>query len=344
MKHIIFGGDGFLGTELTKMLVASGERVLICDENRTDKFGSYDSPKVDYLKMDVRVPSTFDDIPVEEDDIVYHFAARLLVPILPFSERPDYFWQALYVGTENVLNWMQGHGLCKMVYYTTDMVYGHTVENPRTEDHPCVPIGPYGEAKYQTELLVDKYREQGFNITLFRPRLIIGHGRLGILEKLFKLVDMNLPVPTIGNGKNHYQFISVTDCAEACRAAVRAGLPNGNYNLGSSNPPTVNELLRTLINEANSKSILLPTPAFAVKKVLALLDRFNMPIMDPEQYLIADETCVLDCSKAKRELGWEPTQDDTTMLLLAYRDYKAGQSREAVTDNVDCAVVSKNQH
>ena len=327
MKHIIFGGDGFLGTELTKKLVERNDKVLICDEKQTPQFGNYALPGVEFVKMDVTRPDTFDQIPVEEGDIVYHFAARLLVPILPRAERHDYFWQALYVGTQNVFDWMEKSGLQNLVYYTTDMVYGHTEIHPRTEEHPCKPIGPYGEAKYQTEKLCDEYRANGYNITLFRPRLIIGHGRLGILEKLFKLVDMNFPVPTIGNGKNYYQFISVSDCAEACLAAVEAGFPSENYNLGSSNPPTVNELLGTLIKEANSKSFLIPTPAFAVKAVLALLDKMGKPIMDPEQYLIADETCVLDCSKAERELGWVPKDDDTSMLLIAYRDYRAGNSR-----------------
>ncbi len=329
MKHIIFGGDGFLGTELTRKLVELGEQVLICDEKQTPEFGNYELPGVDFIQMDVTKPDTFNPIPVEEGDIVYHFAARLLVPILPRAERHDYFWQALYVGTQNVFNWMEANSLNKLIYYTTDMVYGHTKIHPRLEDHPCEPIGPYGEAKYQTELMCDQYREKGFNISLFRPRLIIGHGRLGILEKLFKLVDLNLPVPTIGNGKNFYQFISVSDCADACLAAVAAGFPNGNYNLGSTNPPTVNELLKELIKEANSRSFLIPTPAFAVKAVLAFLDRIGKPIMDPEQYLIADETCVLDCSKAKRELNWEPKDDDTSMLLVAYRDYKAGRSRQS---------------
>lgn len=328
MKHIIFGGDGFLGTELTKELVKRNERVLICDEKQSLQFGNYALPGVEYLKMDVTDKASFDPIVVEEGDIVYHFAARLLVPILPRAERKDYFWQSLYVGTTNVLEWMEAKGLRNMVYYTTDMVYGHTVENPRTEEHPCAPIGPYGEAKYQTEHLVDSYREKGFNITLFRPRLIIGHGRLGILAKLFVLVDKNLPVPTIGSGKNYYQFISVGDCAAACLAAVDKNFPNENYNLGSTNPPTVNELLKQLINEAGSKSILIPTPAFAVKWTLDILDRIGKPLMDPEQYWIADETCVLDCSKAQRELDWVPKDDDTSMLLVAYRDYKEGKSRE----------------
>lgn len=327
MKHIIFGGDGFLGTELTKKLVERNQRVLICDEKQSPQFGNYELPGVEFIQMDVTKPDTFAQIQVEEGDIVYHFAARLLVPILPRAEREDYFWQALYVGTQNVFNWMEASGLRNLIYYTTDMVYGHTVIHPRTEDHPCVPIGPYGEAKYQTEKLCDEYRAKGYNITLFRPRLIIGHGRLGILEKLFKLVDMNLPVPTIGNGKNFYQFISVSDCADACLAAIEAGFPSENYNLGSTNPPTVNALLKTLIKEANSKSFLLPTPAFAVKTVLAFLDKIGKPIMDPEQYLIADETCVLDCSKAERELGWVPKDDDTSMLLIAYRDYREGKSR-----------------
>ena len=328
MKHIIFGGDGFLGTELTKELVKRNERVLICDEKQSPQFGNYELPGVEYLKMDVTDKSSFDPIAVEEGDIVYHFAARLLVPIMPRAEREDYFWQSLYVGTTNVLEWMESKGLRNMVYYTTDMVYGHTVENPRTEEHPCKPIGPYGEATYQTEHLVDTFREKGFNITLFRPRLIIGHGRLGIREKLFVLVDKNLPVPTIGSGKNYYQFISVGDCAAACLAAVDKNFPNENYNLGSTNPPTVNELLKQLVAEAGSKSILIPTPAFAVKWTLDILDRIGKPLMDPEQYWIADETCVLDCSKAQRELDWVPQDDDTSMLLVAYRDYKEGKSRE----------------
>lgn len=330
MKHIIFGGDGFLGTELTRKLVERGEHVLVCDEKQSKQFGNYESPNVEYIRMDVTQVDTFAAINVESDDIVYHFAARLLVPILPRKERQDYFWQALYVGTENVLQWMESKQLKNLIYYTTDMVYGHTKIHPRKEDHPRAPIGPYGEAKYQTEILVDKYRkEKAFNITLFRPRLIIGHGRLGILEKLFVLVDKNLPVPTIGNGKNYYQFISVGDCADACLAAVEKKFPNENFNLGSSNPPTVNELLKQLIVEANSKSILIPTPAFAVKWVLDILDRIGKPLMDPEQYWIADETCVLDCSKGEQLLDWTPKDDDTSMLLIAYRDYKAGRSREA---------------
>jgi dTDP-glucose 4,6-dehydratase len=322
MKHIIFGGDGFLGTELTKKLSAQGEQVLVCDRKQTLSSGIYDSPLVSYIKMDVKNTGTFTDIPTDKDDVVYHFAAELLVPILKRKERKQYFWDALYVGTVNVFNFMQDRGLNKLVYYTTDMVYGHTFFDPRFEDHPRVPIGPYGEAKYQTELLCEDYRKKGFNITIFRPRLIIGEGRLGILEKLFQLIDHNLPVPMIGNGKNYYQFISVSDCADACIRAVEKGFPNEEFNVGSLNPPTVRELLSDLIKEANSKSFLIPTPAPLVKMTLAALDVIGKPIMDPEQYLIADETCVLEMSKVKEELDWQPKDTDSDLLIIAYKSYR----------------------
>lgn len=327
-KHIIFGGDGFLGTELTKKLSSQGEEILICDINKTESSGIYSLPGVSYIKMDVTVESEFQKVEAESTDHVYHFAAKLLVPILPRPERQEYFWQALYVGTQNVFSFMESRNLLNLVYYTTDMVYGKTVENPRPETHPCAPLGPYGEAKYQTELLCAEYRKKGFNITIFRPRLIIGPGRLGILEKLFVLIDKNLPVPTIGNGKNYYQFISVSDCAEACIAAVAHNYPNEEFNLGSPAPPTVNQLLKSLITHAGSRSFLVPTPAFAVKFVLEILDRINKPIMDPEQYIIADETCVLDCSKAERLLGWTAKDSDTDMLISAYDVYKQGKSRK----------------
>jgi dTDP-glucose 4,6-dehydratase len=326
MKHIIFGGDGFLGTELTKKLTARGQKVLICDLNKTVASGIYESDLVNYVQMDVTDKSSFARVEIEPDDVPYHFAAKLLVPILPRKEREKYFWTALYDGTKNVLEFLEANNINRMIYYTTDMVYGHTVHNPRFEDHPRLPVGPYGNAKLETEYLCEAYREKGFNITIFRPRLIIGPGRLGILGKLFKLIDHNLPVPTIGNGKNYYQFISVSDCADATICAVEKGIPNEAYNLGSLNPPTVNNLLKSLINRANSRSILVPTPAFLVKFALDIFDRIGFPIMDPEQYLIADETCVLDVSKGEKELGWVPKDSDEDMLIEAYVTYRDSQA------------------
>lgn len=324
MKHIIFGGNGFVGSQLAQKLSAAGEEVLVVDAERS-AHAHYG--QVGFLKVDITDAAQVANVPIHADDAVYNMAAKMLAPLQVRAKRHDFFWPVNYHGAVNIVHAMDRAGASRMVQFTTDMIYGHTVMNPQTEDHPKAPLGEYGKSKLATETMCEDWRKRGMNISIFRPRLIIGPGRLGILEKLFKLIDYNLPVPMIGSGKAPYQFISVYDCADAAILAWKANFPNSEYNLGSSNPPSVRELLGSLIKHASSKSILIPTPGFAVKKTLAFLDLLNKPLMDPEQYLIADEMCVRETGKAKAEIGFEPKFRDIDMLIAAYDEYHAGKAR-----------------
>ena len=319
MRHIIFGGDGFVGRHLSQKLATDGEEVVVADIVKSD-LPHYRN--VRFVHTDVTDPASVEAVGVKADDMVYNLSAKMLSPIQVRAKRHDFFWPVNVHGAENIVAAMEKAGAPRLVHFTTDMIYGHTVTFPMTEEHPVAPLGEYGMSKWETEKLAAKWRERGMKITLFRPRLIIGPGRLGILEKLFKLIDLNLPVPMIGSGRNPYQFISVFDCAEAARLAWKAGVPDEAYNLGSLNPPPVRKLLGDLIKVAGSKSILIPTPGWAVKRTLDLLDFLNMPLMDPEQYLIADEECILDVSKGERQLGWVPQYRDEDMLVAAYKEYR----------------------
>lgn len=320
MRHVIFGGDGFVGRHLAPKLVAEGEEVIVADISRSD-LAHY--AKATFVHCDVTDKASVAAVGLRADDMIYNLSAKMLSPIQVRAKRHDFFWPVNYHGTENIIQEMDVRGAMRLVHFTTDMIYGHTFVWPQTEDHPANPLGEYGLSKLKTEELAAEWRKRGMKISLFRPRLIIGPGRLGILEKLFKLIDHNLPVPMIGSGRNPYQFISVFDCAEAARLAWKAGVPNEAYNLGSLNPPPVRQLLGDLIKHAGSKSFVLPTPGWAVKRTLDFLDLINLPIMDPEQYLIADEMCVLDVSKGERELGWVPEYNDGDMLIAAYDEYRA---------------------
>ncbi|MDH7797144.1 MULTISPECIES: NAD(P)-dependent oxidoreductase [unclassified Beijerinckia] len=328
MKHIIIGGNGFVGQQLAANLVKDGHQVVVADieDKQTDH-----AAQVEFLRIDVTNRSSLDRIAVTADDVIYNLSAKMLSPIMPRAKRRDFFWPVNYHGVANILDWMGKHNAHRLVHFTTDMIYGHTHEVPTGEDAPAKPLGEYGQSKLETEWMCADWRTRGFDISIFRPRLIIGPGRLGILEKLFKLIDYNLPVPMIGSGHNPYQFISVFDCASAAEAAWRAGFPNKSYNLGSDDPPPVRKLLRELITEAGSKSILLPTPAPLVKLTLNTLDFINMPLMDPEQYLIADEVCILDTTAAKTDLNWKPLYRDEDMLKAAYREYRASRTKSGAS-------------
>ncbi len=322
MRHVIIGGDGFVGRHLAQMLLSRQAEVIVCDVRKSD-LSIYRNAQ--FIELDITDRTAFSKLSLATDDMVYNMAARMLVPILPRLQRKEYFWSVNYYGTKNVLDHMTDHGCTRLVYFTTDMVYGHMKTKLVDEGHPRAPLGPYGESKSASEDLCAIYRGRGISISIFRPRLIIGPGRLGILQKLFKLIDLNLPVPLIGDGGNRYQFISVFDCASAALCAFDKGVPNGEYNLGSKDPPTVKVLLTSLIEAAGKKSRLLKTPAGFTKWALNTLDAIGMPLMDPEQYLIADEDCILDVSRAERELGWQPQFRDEDMLWEAYREYRNGK-------------------
>jgi dTDP-glucose 4,6-dehydratase len=188
-----------------------------------------------------------------------------------------------------------------------------------------VPIGEYSASKMAIEDYCIAKRAEGLRVSIFRPRLIIGPGRVGILGKLFHLIRLNLPVAMIGNGKNRYQMVSVFDCGSAAVHSANKGVVNGEFNLGSADPPTVRQLLAEVIRQAGSKSMLIPTVAAPAKVLLRFLDRINLPVLVPEQFEIADHDYVVDIEPTIRMLDWKPLYGDQQMMNEAYRQFLAAR-------------------
>lgn len=319
MKHWIFGGNGFVGRYLANALVERKEQVIICDLQ--DAMHSDIYPSCQYLRVDIRDMGALTKLPITKEDVVINMAANQYHTKVP-KNREEYFKSVNTDGTQKILAVMEQKGCVKYIMFSTDMTYGKPQYLPVDTNHPQNPFGPYGQSKLLSEQLCREYRTKGMNITIFRPRMIMGPGRVGILLKLFKLIDLNLPVPTVGNGHNHYQMISVFDCVSAVLCAIDKGIPNKEYNLGSENAPDVRKLLQNTIHQAHKHSFVIPTPGKLVKAVLRFLDNIGLTLMYPEQFMIADEEYILDISKTKKDLGWQPKYNDADMLAEAYTNYK----------------------
>ena len=72
----------------------------------------------------------------------------------------------------------------------------------------------YGRAKLEGERLFTKYIDQGLNVTIIRPRTILGHGRMGIFQILFEWINKGVNIPVLNDGANNYQFVHASDLAE----------------------------------------------------------------------------------------------------------------------------------
>ena len=81
---------------------------------------------------------------------------------------------------------------------------------------------------------------RGLDVSIIRPRTIMGHGRLGIFQILFEWIRTGYNVPVLGRGDNVYQFVHADDLADACiLAAARPGV--ATYNCGTDRFGTMRE-------------------------------------------------------------------------------------------------------
>lgn len=322
MRHIITGASGFTGKVLTRQLLSLGEEIVHFDIRPS----SDPAPTSGIRQVigDVRNPADLQRLEIKTDDIVHHLAARQFADAVPHSGRDAWFGEVNVTGTRNVVQAMQKAGASGLVFFSTDMTYGRPGICPIPPDCPQKPLGPYGRSKLMAEQVL--ISAEGINPTIFRPRLITGYGRLGVLGKLFRLIRKGLPVPMIGNGHNRYQMVSVEDCARAAILAAKKGCPPGPFNLGSESPPTTRELLNGIIRHAGSRSFLVPTSAAPLKILLGLLDKARLTLLYPEQFGIADADILLDTTTTREQLGWAPAMDDIDMMNAAYDAFLATES------------------
>ena len=325
-SFILVGGSGFLGQTVAHQLRVEGVSAHLIDTTPPGA-ALADLP---FHEADIRSRERLDALKtaLPRGALWVNMAARQYHLPVPPRNRLAWFCETNLHGARNVLRLALELGATGLIQFSTDMVYGVPSEVPVRESHPLRPIAEYGESKRQMEsTIMDLARRSGPNVTVFRPRLIMGPGRLGVFVKLFRLIAANLPVPLIGRGDNHYQMVSVEDCARAVLLAARAGVPNDIFNLGSVPDKPVHSLLSGLIDGVGSRSLLLRTPAPIVRRVLGLAGRFGLEPLYREQYLLADKACVVDTSKAERLLAWSATETDSDMLLAAFASWKQSRYR-----------------
>jgi len=320
-RWVIIGGAGLTGmnlaNKLIKQLNINPSNIILADLEQ----------RLQNIKLPVKLSSC--DISknifpeFKKNDIVIHLAARQYHISVPWKNRLDWFKEVNVTGTKNLLNTIINIDLKGLIYFSTDMVYGYPQTLPIKVDHHRKPLGPYGKSKLEAENILISAQEKGLPITILRPRLIMGPGRLGIMEKLFSSLSLNRPIPMIGKGDNYYQMVSVDDCSDAIILSVQNNFPTQILNLGSNPELKVKDLLKNLIKEVNSNSSLIPLPAKLSKFALNFLDLLGLTILYPEQFYIADKNYIVDISYTKSLIGWNPKYSDLEMMISAYRNWNA---------------------
>jgi nucleoside-diphosphate-sugar epimerase len=312
---LVTGGSGYFGSLLAEHALAQGDAVRIFDVNRPDT-----GTAAEYVHGDVRDRRAV-RAACEGIDVVFHNVAQV-----PLAKDRELFDAVNVTGTAHMLVAAREAGVAKVVHTSSSAVFGIPAYNPVTEATPGRPLEAYGRAKLHAELLCRDAVGSGVDVTIIRPRTILGHGRLGIIALLFEFVADGAPVFVLGGGGNRYQFVHAGDLADACmRAADRAG--PSVYNIGAAEFGTMRETLQALVDHAHTGSRVRTLPIAPAQVAMRGLAGLGLAPFAPYHWLLFGESLYFDITKARTELGWEPKHSNVSMLIESYEWFLAHRGR-----------------
>ncbi|HEY3725051.1 MAG TPA: NAD-dependent epimerase/dehydratase family protein [Acidimicrobiia bacterium] len=309
---LITGGSGYFGSVLADQALARGESVRIFDLNPPGETAG----EVDFVQGDVRDRDALARA-CRGVDAVLHNVAQV-----PLARDRELFWSVNVLGTANLLLAARDAGVGKIVHTSSSAIFGIPDSNPVNEETQPHPLEDYGRAKLQAELLCREAVQDGADVTIIRPRTILGHGRLGIMAILFEFVADGAPVFVFGSGDNRYQFVHANDLADAClRAASRPGAEV--YNIGAQAFGTMRETLQALVDHAGTGSRVRSLPVAPARAAMQAVANAGLAPFAPYHWLLYGESLWFDVSKAKAELGWEPRHSNASMVVESYEWFLA---------------------
>lgn len=311
MKRVLVtGGSGYFGSALVSKLHDRGFDCVIFDINDAqDRL-----PDVRFIKGDIRDFEAIDKAS-KNVDIVFHNVAQV-----PLAKNASLFESVNGLGTENMLHAALKNQVGKVVYTSSSAVFGIPKINPVTELTVPAPGEDYGLAKYKGELICNAYQASGLDVSIMRPRTIIGHGRLGIFQILFEWIRQGANVPVLGRGDNLYQFIHADDLADAC---ILAGLRSGSstYNCGTDRFGTMRDVLENLCSYAGTGSKVKGLPMAPAIFGMKLTSALGLSPLGAYHALMYGQSMYFDISKAKQELNWMPKFSNNEMFIQSYEWY-----------------------
>ena len=166
MNILVCGGAGYIGSHMVRHLAAHGHDVTVLDNLSTghrEAVQGFPLEQVDLL----------DEMALEKAfarrkfDAVMHFCARSLVGE---SMRDPYaYYQNNVGGTVNLLRAMRRAKVDRLVFSSSAAVFGQPQTELIEEDHPTVPINPYGASKLMVErILADAAAAYGLRSVALR--------------------------------------------------------------------------------------------------------------------------------------------------------------------------------
>jgi len=263
-RVLVTGAAGFIGSNLTDLLLKQGTRVVGWD--------NFSSGQKEFLEAASRQPH-FElirgddlDLPaltaaMKGCDTVFHLAANADVRF--GLEHPKRDLEQNTVATFNVLEAMRANGIKTIAFPSSGSIYGEASVIPTPEDHPFpIQTSLYAASKLAGEGMIQAYCEGfGFEGYIFRFVSILGerytHGH--VLDFYKQLLEHPDHLKVLGDGTQRKSYLYVQDCLAAMLHVMNLGTAGKArhhvevYNLGTEEFVRVNDSIRFICSALNLK-------------------------------------------------------------------------------------------
>ena len=316
MRMLVTGGAGFIGSNFVRfwlerhpddhlvvldLLTYAGSRASLEDvENR-----------IVFVEGDIGDRELTERLLRDEElDTIVNFAAESHNSLAVVD--PGRFFRTNVLGTQTLLEAARTVGVQRFHHISTCEVYGDLpldTDEVFTEESPYRPRTPYNASKASADHAVRAYAETyGLPVTI--TNCSNNYGSYQFPEKVIPLFVTNAlddqPLPLYASTQNRREWLHALDHCSAIERVLQAGAEGETYNVGSGVEKSIeeiaNEVLELTGKPASLKSIVPDRPGH-------------------------DRRYLLDSSKLRRELGWEPAIDfehgleETVAWYAQHRDW-----------------------
>ena len=309
-RLLVIGGAGLIGSHTVDRLCREDIGELVIYDNfvrgsTENLLAALRDPRVKLAEAggDICHPDLL-DAAMKGADGVFHFAALWL---LQCHEFPRAAFDVNVAGTFNVLDACRHRGIKRLVYSSSASVYGDAVEEPMTEDHPFLNKNFYGATKIAGEAMARAFHfRYGLDyvglryMNVYGPRQDYRGAYIAVIMRMLDAIDRGEGPTILGAGSEAFDFVAVSDCAEANVCAMQADTTDRFYNVGTGRRTSLKELAELLLTLTGCTQPIRYEPA-------------------SRQTLVRNR--IGSTERAKRELGFEASVSlvDGLRELIAWR-------------------------
>lgn len=311
MSKLVIGANGFLGSHVTRQLVADGHdvRVMVRPDANTK---SIDDLPVERFLGDIWYNDTLRAAMTGVDDVYY-----CVVDTRGWLKDPTPLFYTNVEGTRNVLEVakdVQNDGALRRFVYTSSYVtVGRRRGHVATEDDVIVDKGltPYVRSRVQAETLVLRYaREYGLPAVAMCVSTTYGSGDWGRTPHGAIIAGAAFGKLPFVMGGIELEAVGVDDAARAMILAAEHGRVGERYLISEkmiSNAEVVRIAAEAAGMPAPTRSIPLP-----MSYAMATLGTVKARLTGKDEKLslgslrLMRAEAPVDCTKARHELGWQP--------------------------------------